>query len=374
MLKSFKGITLIALVVTIVVLLILAGVAISTLTGENRLITQAQKAKEETEKASEEELRKLTQMEANTSLTNREYKDRNGDKAIIPAGFAVSQIAGENTIKDGLVVVDKKGNEFVWVPIELSEEEISEGITFESKYPRTRFRNNEPTNELEERYKEPYDNGYMGENIEYENMINSVTKYKGFYVGRYEAGFLGTTSKSNYFIVSKELKPTQEQINNETSKIVIQRGAQIYTFVPWGASTNDITATNVSTTDIPEYVIGAVELSKNFSVVNEYADISTNLIYGIQWDAIMRFVSDDTHNVNDSSNWGNYSNSIDDAQKDSGILQVSGKNTSWKAKNIYDLAGNVSEWTMEGNENNMRIYRGGGVDFTRTIWLCLIQK
>ena len=49
------GITLIALVVTIVVLLILAGISISMLTGENGVITQAKKAKEETEIAEEKE-------------------------------------------------------------------------------------------------------------------------------------------------------------------------------------------------------------------------------------------------------------------------------------------------------------------------------
>ena len=53
--KSNKGITLIALVVTIVVLLILAGVSISMLTGENGIITQAQKAKEQSEIGEEKE-------------------------------------------------------------------------------------------------------------------------------------------------------------------------------------------------------------------------------------------------------------------------------------------------------------------------------
>ena len=49
--KSGKGITLIALVITIVVLLILAGVTIATLTGDNGLLTRANEAKEKTEEA-----------------------------------------------------------------------------------------------------------------------------------------------------------------------------------------------------------------------------------------------------------------------------------------------------------------------------------
>ena len=62
--KKDKGITLIALVITIIVLLILASVSISMLTGENGIITQAQRAKEETEKAAREEERDLAELEA----------------------------------------------------------------------------------------------------------------------------------------------------------------------------------------------------------------------------------------------------------------------------------------------------------------------
>lgn len=51
LLKNRKGITLIALVITIIVLLILAGVTIATLTGENGILMQAGKAKENTKKA-----------------------------------------------------------------------------------------------------------------------------------------------------------------------------------------------------------------------------------------------------------------------------------------------------------------------------------
>ena len=59
-LRSNKAITLIALVITIIVLLILAGVTIATLTGDNGILTQATKAKEETQQAKEDELRRLT--------------------------------------------------------------------------------------------------------------------------------------------------------------------------------------------------------------------------------------------------------------------------------------------------------------------------
>ena len=61
--KKEKGITLIALVITIIVLLILAGVSIAMLTGENGIITQAQKAKENTEQAAKNEMAALNSIE-----------------------------------------------------------------------------------------------------------------------------------------------------------------------------------------------------------------------------------------------------------------------------------------------------------------------
>ena len=59
-----KGITLIALVITIIVLLILAGVSIAMLTGENGILTQAQNAKNKTEEAARKEEQDLAELEA----------------------------------------------------------------------------------------------------------------------------------------------------------------------------------------------------------------------------------------------------------------------------------------------------------------------
>ena len=69
-----KGITLIALVITIIVLLILAGVSIATLTGDNGILTKAQTAKEKTEIASEEEQRKLAMLEASMNTQNTTFE------------------------------------------------------------------------------------------------------------------------------------------------------------------------------------------------------------------------------------------------------------------------------------------------------------
>ena len=97
--KERKGITLIALVITIIVLLILAGVSIAMLTGTNGILTQANNAKQATEESTEKEKRQLSQVEASTHSENYDYTDSEGATAKIPAGFAVSNVEGENLVK-----------------------------------------------------------------------------------------------------------------------------------------------------------------------------------------------------------------------------------------------------------------------------------
>ena len=74
--RETNGITLVALVITIIILLILAGIAIASLTGDNGLFARARQAREETLTAQEDELRKLTMLEAATNLENQPYTDK----------------------------------------------------------------------------------------------------------------------------------------------------------------------------------------------------------------------------------------------------------------------------------------------------------
>ena len=111
-LKKKNGITLIALVVTIIVLLILAGVSISMLTGQNGILNRAAEAKEKTEIASKDERRKLAQEEALMNTEKTTYKG-----ITLPEGFAPTKIDGEDSIDDGLVITDVYGNEYVWIEV-----------------------------------------------------------------------------------------------------------------------------------------------------------------------------------------------------------------------------------------------------------------
>ena len=64
--KENKGITLIALVITVIILLILAGVTIGAISGDNGILAQASRAKQESEKASIIEQIRLDIMEKQT--------------------------------------------------------------------------------------------------------------------------------------------------------------------------------------------------------------------------------------------------------------------------------------------------------------------
>lgn len=131
------GITLVALVITIIILLILAGVAITTLT-QTGLFENAKQAKNATENAQKEENKilenyirqtekylpqELPQLKDNigkvlSQTENTKLQDENGNKVVVPAGFKVVSDDTTNnakTVEQGIVVEDENGNQYVWI-------------------------------------------------------------------------------------------------------------------------------------------------------------------------------------------------------------------------------------------------------------------
>ena len=339
--KNSKGITLIALVITIIVLLILAGVSIAMLTGQNGILTQAQNAKNKTEEAKEEEQNILTNYEEyinNATLDtatvgkivigeNKQYS-KNG-KAIIPEGFAI--VPGLDDVSQGLVISDvpndteNKGNQFVWVPVENFSEFKREDFGTESQkwWTGTFVTDKMSENNM---YEPTIDNiaGCTTETAEeVTKMYSSVETNHGFYVGRYEAGNDGS--------------------NNAISK----KGVNVYNNIGWNNDGTMETETG-----------GAVEKARNFDTQSGHTNVTSTLVYGVQWDAVMRWLSKGTEEeqgwLTDSSEKGNYKD--DD---DSNNPAKTGSNDNYQMKHIYDLAGNVAEWTMEAYSNDRRVRRGG---------------
>ena len=225
------------------------------------------------------------------------------DGVPIPKGFTYK----EGTKDTGLVIQDEKGNEFVWVP------------ATESTYVKdTSFPGYKPTGD-----------GKLPNGIEYETA--DVKKYGGFYIGRYEAGVPenqtaidGTSSTSNV-----------------TGVPVSKKDATVWT---------NITYTNA-------------KASAESMISNEY--VQTGLITGTAWDTTCHWIEGSLESINelaslkDSRYYGNYGDSLTPANENKWNKKNAGFSENWKTKNIYDLAGNVWEWTSEAIYS-MVMYRGGG--------------
>ena len=249
--------------------------------------------------------------------TTTPIKDESGDTVWIPGGFEIAEDSA-NDADDGVIIQDSKGNQFVWIPVK-----------DESKFQRYEgyYNGSKQTYVSSGNATEPFAKGYSTEKSEYDAMVSSVKTYDGFYVGRYEAGTTNANRSSSSGI---------------SDAVVVKKDAYVYNYVKWGNSMSDANG-------------GAVQLSKGFASVNGYTTVTSTLIYGIQWDAVMNFIDpaystgscSATSFVRDSSGKGWYN-------------QSSPTKTGYYAvKNIYDLGGNVYEWTMEAYHTNSRVYRGG---------------
>lgn len=354
--KNVKGITLIALVVTIIVLLILAGVAISLTIGQNGIFSRAQTAVNTWKNAETNEQLAMGEIEDWMD----EYITKVIDGVIIPNGFYY--VGGSKTT--GLVISDNqddekewnvetstqpvsnnlKGNQFVWVPIENPDDyfiEETNGVKLCYTTKKTNvYSKLQTTDDLNYRVGKPgetdhiirepdllyYDEDYCDtlgyESIEemaedfvkkYKEMSDSIKKYKGFFIGRYE-------------LTGDIESPTEKKGEVLSCEKINGKWYDLYNICQ--------------------------------NVVTGKEKVKSTMIYGVQWDATMDWLKETKFKDNpskvdsDSSSWGNYSGSPKDTGTDS----------NYEANNIYDLAGNYAEWTQEVYAEDYRVSRGGGYD------------
>ena len=396
--KQNKGITLVALVITIIVLIILAAVSINAVMNEG-LITNAKEAKNVYDNATKKEQTELSTLLAEvehyelpdvvaggyTGTSNAKYKDSEGALAIIPAGFTVSGIESENKISKGLVIYsgnvaltefttddDSDGiinaqenhNQYVWIPVENPSDiygtiegtvdgilgTTTDGFTT-SKFGKLYFgeyingswkTNTIPASHYNWPGKTDYSSSGVREpanpstgtgtsvpdiNIKFNNMIASVEKYKGFYIGRYELATTGGVP-----IVRKGVVPDAGLTF-----------ARAYNYCKDLASTNTASA----------------------------GKIETSLLWGCQWDqAVKKCLDFDPLYLTTNSNlYGNYKDSSGfEYTKADGTTGIKVEGTSvngivsgcvTQAYNLYDIGGNLWEWTFLMSQSTKRTYRGG---------------
>ena len=345
---------MIALVVTIVVLLILSAVAIGLSVGDNGIITSARNATDQWEQGAANEQDELKQIanfiNGNTSSgggtttvadvvggakfeQTETIEDDNGKEVTIPKGFGVAE--DSNTVVDDGIVITDGTNEFVWVPVDdpstmFVEETVKlNGVeTTTTIYSKLRIRDGDSYTAGKPgetgKVREPdvlssYDTsssyyqtilGFgstkkMADSMvaEYKAMSDSVKKYHGFYIGRYE--LTGTVDK-----------PT------ETAGTVL----------------------TASTAGNWYYLYKACQ-----NVIQNNSDVKSTMIYGCQWDETCSWLEKNGYDINDSSDWGNYT----------GGKKATGSDPTYKANEIYDMAGNCRDWTQEAYSSRYRIVRGG---------------
>ena len=211
-----------------------------------------------------------------------------------------------------------EGNQFVWVPVEkIDNFKRYIGYIFAGEFNVENY-----WNYLSEPAGAGY--GYSTEIEDYNTMYASIEKNKGFYVARFEAG-------------------------NDNGEVVSKKGIMPWNNVQWGDSMTEIGTT------------GAVAKSKEMYTNKEIYGVTSTLIYGIQWDAIMSWIDPNymTHTCDTSNSFVAYSYNQGNYTKK---LLPCGSSDNYRVKNIYDLAGNVDEWTMEVFNNSARIDRGGNYE------------
>ena len=156
---------------------------------------------------------------------------------------------------------------------------------------------------------------------EYNKMIKSVSQYGGFYVGRYEMS-----------------------LNSETKNAESKYGA---------------TSANASDTDTNQWY-GLYNRAKTYAPENASQKVVSSMIWGSQYDAMLKWMKGNKINVTSSSptdlSIGNTSRNTTRVTGGANNGQTVSKD---KLSNIYDLLGNSLEWTQEANNTSYRVIRGG---------------
>ncbi len=329
-----KGITLVALVITIIILLILAGITINLTIGQRGILKRAEEAGKNYQEVAgkeDEELRKLDNIIAGTDISN-EPKITMVDGVPVPKGFEHI----EGTKEDGFVIKDvsvdeegkptsTNGNEFVWIPC------TEDGKNGSIKYDRYAFSKNgwefsqTKNEETEEITWSAYGMTYSFTEVMPRIELNSMKQYGGFYIGRYEVG-----------VVDYDINVETSNTNNEkewtgyhNGRAVIQENKQVWNYI---------------TRDKAKKVAEGM--------YTENTDVISRLCSSYGWDTALKFI--ETKNVGYATSNVEENNSRD--------LKNTGK-TIGAASHIYDMKGNATEWTTEFSHNNSYCCTGRGRNF-----------
>ena len=344
-----KGITLIALVITIIILLVLAGISISALTNQG-LFKNAKAAQNATEKAEKEQGQRLNEYEdeinkylnnanedekiglitdnINKELSktdNTKLKDEKGNRIVVPAGFKI--VNGATTVDKGIVIEDvtetaTKGSQFVWIPVGTITK--SDGTTATITLGRYDF---DSTTGKESAYSGSYieeDTNDASTLKKWGNTIaKNITKFKnsvatngGYYIGRYEARTATARSAAG----------------NALTQITEKGTENVYNYVTQ---------------------LQAAQLSQNMYNSDKF---TSDLINSYAWDTAIVFIQNCGTNTKYSRQ-----NRLNTSLAQTGTNSLTDTSKIDVQCNIYDMASNIVEWTTEtsGYSSYPCVSRGG---------------
>ena len=350
--KLEKGITLIALVVTIVVLLILAGVSISLVLNNNGVISKAKDAKNQYAEAQTNDEKQLNEV---SDWIDTKVGDTTGGSAStvdgvpIPAGFVYvggtkasglvisDATADKDKYKEQTTVgTDLVGNQFVWIPVD----NIAD-------YKRTAYLDQVATGTTDsttnsEQIKASSLISYYYKEALPDDEKTSVENNKGYYIGRYEAGDKEST----------ENKTLRTRSASASNTVVVKVGQAPYDNIRY---------------------MDAKSLAEGFSGKQRYTSAKSKLVSSYAWDTAIAFIQKTNSDYGNSSEEGNYCNTTFSYTDITGTDQIkeekvigdgtqipTGQTTA--VNNIYDMGGNAWEWTTESSSDSNAPYtlRGGG--------------
>ena len=273
----------------------------------------------------------------------------NETRPYLPTGF--TQVKG-TTLKNGLTIQDSTGNQYVWVEVPKAERVYkTAGLEIkdftDEEYTKIEDDLHTYTDVYRDgtSYKDEYYSGVGLTSDEYTNlkktMLKSVYQNGGFYVGKYETGIESGPKTSG----SSSTEPTEIP--------VIKQNAYPY---------NSVTCSQAQT----------------LASKMESGNYTSSLMFGVQWDLVLQYLETKGTSQSDlktnSTNWGNYEDNLwnitnanskyaiyDDKlenfdwtsgaygikDSDTMVLLSTGASDDFSKQGIYDLAGNVWEWTLE---------------------------
>ena len=390
-LKERNGITLIALVITVIVLLILAGVTIATLTGDNGILGKANDAKTQTEQAKEDENLKIAiagsygtdgklnlkdlkdnlenqgissnsnefplevtvngekkKIDANGNIIESiqrlktkgtvfndtiTLEDTYGNQVKIPKGFKISSDSATE-VTGGIVIEDATytntiGSQFVWIPVGTGENAIKKANkeTVDIALGRYSFTKNSDGTVTTSEFS---DRDYTEDTTASHN-----SNYKNAIAKDIEAFETSANSNHGYYIGRYEAGKT-----GDNGFVVCKSGQKVW---------NNVTQPKAS------------EVSRN--MYGSEAKVTSDLINSYAWDTAIVFIQ----KCGTESNSLTYSQTAGLSLTSTSEPQTTGTNILNATKkvdkqcNIFDMAGNCWEWTTEtsSNSNYACVTRGG---------------